>query len=233
LSRDDIPPAVVVQGGKVPGDVPNQSRPDPSKPSRHHRKLANYLLDKQLQLRYVIVVTVVSAIIAGTLGWLIYQQEHRASEDLVAGLADLTEGDATLAEFERDTAADIAARDRRLVFEMVGVGLGLTLILSLYLLVMTHKVAGPLYKVGVYMERMAEGRLGEITPLRRGDMLQDFYGSFHEMHDAVRARLIGDAEAMAALAAACAAAPGEMSAAATDESEELARHAEARRKALA
>src|SRR5690606_28393256 len=111
-------------------------------------------------LRYVIVVTLVSMTIAGTLGWMIYNQEHRASEDLVAGLADLTGDDASLAEYQRDTERDIAARDRRLVLEMVGVGVALTLILSGYLIIMTHKVAGPLFKIGIYMEQMAQGKIG-------------------------------------------------------------------------
>jgi hypothetical protein len=232
LSEKEIPAAVVVQGGKVPGDVPSKSG-GPGKRSRHHRRLSNYLLDKQMQLRYVIAVTVVSMLIAGTLGWMIYQQEHQASEDLVAGLADLTGDDASLAEYQRDTEADIAARDRRLVFEMVGVGLGLTLILSGYLIIMTHKVAGPLFKVGIYMEQMADGRIGNTTPLRKGDMLLDFYDAFREAHDAVRVRLKSDTQAMDALVKAMADAPGELSAAASDELEELRRHVELREKSLA
>ena len=71
---------------------------------------------------------------------------------------------------------------------MVGVGIGLVVILSLYLLIMTHKVAGPLFKVSMYFDRMAVGRLGVVTALRQGDMLQDFYLNFQEMHDSVRER---------------------------------------------
>jgi len=233
LSEKAIPPAVVVQGGKVPGDVPSSGPPPGGgKRAKHHRRLSNYLLDKQMQLRYVIAVTLVSMVIAGTLGYLIYRQEQGASADLVAGLADLTGDDETLKEYQRDTEADIAARDRRLVLEMVGVGFGLTIILSGYLVIMTHKVAGPLFKVGLYMEQMAEGRVGNTTPLRKGDMLLDFYDAFREAHGAVRTRLKGDAEAMAALVAACAAAPGELGAAASDELEELKKHVELRAKSL-
>lgn len=233
MSEKEIPPAVVVQGGKVPGDVPSSKSPPPGKRPRYHRRLSNYLLDKQMQLRYVLAVTVVSMVISGTLGYLIYQQEQGASADLVAGLADLTGDDESLKEYQRDTEADIAARDRRLVLEMVGVGIGLTIILSGYLVIMTHKVAGPLFKIGIYMEQMADGRIGKTTPLRKGDMLVDFYGAFVEAHGAVRTRLKGDTEAMAALAKAVAAAPGELSAAARDELEELEKHVELREKSLA
>jgi hypothetical protein len=70
------------------------------------------------------------------------------------------------------------------------------LILSAYLVIMTHKVAGPLFKVSMYFDRMADGRLGNITALRRGDMLQDFFTSFREMHEAVRTRLQSDLSTM-------------------------------------
>lgn len=231
----DIPPAVVVQDGKVPGDVPAGGGGGGGRP-KYHRRLSNYLLDKQLQLRYVIVVTLVSIVIAGTLGYLIYQQEHAASGDLIAGLDDLKNDPKVQALgpeiYSVDTASDISHRDHMLVFKMVGVGLGLTLILSGYLVIMTHKVAGPLYKVGLYMEKMADGNLKETTALRRGDMLQDFYGSFREMHQALRGRVKADAEAMAAFASACQGAPGELGAAASDELEELAKHADQRKKSL-
>lgn len=192
---------------------------------RHHRRISNYLIDKRLQLRYVLVVLFVSLTISGTLGYLIYQQEHRASEVLVAGLADLTADDATLADYQRETAADIAHRDRNLVLQMVGVGLGLAVIAGGYLVLMTHKVAGPLHKVGLYMHDMAAGRMHAIMPLRKGDMLQDFYLQFRDMHLAVRDRLKGDAAVMARFHQACTAPGCELGAEAKDELEELRRHA--------
>ena len=45
--------------------------PSPVPRSRRQRKLSNYLLDKKLQLRYVVLVTLLSAVIAGSLGYLI------------------------------------------------------------------------------------------------------------------------------------------------------------------
>ena len=87
---------------------------------------------------------------------------------------------------------------------MVGVGIGLVLVLSLYLLIMTHKVAGPLYKVSNYFDKMREGCLGDTWPLRKGDMLQDFYENFREMHVAVREQSKQDNELVGRFLAACA-----------------------------
>ena len=164
--------------------------------NRHHRKLSNYLLDKKLQLRYVLLVAMLSAVIAGALGYMIYDQRRTASESIERDLQALTQADASHQEFQEQVASGLESDDQALVYKMVAVGFGLVIILSAYLVIMTHKVAGPLFKVSVYFDHMAEGRLGAVTPLRRGDMLQDFFGDFKAMHESLRARAQADADAM-------------------------------------
>ena len=93
---------------------------------------------------------------------------------------------------------------------------------------MTHKVAGPLFKVSMYFDRMADGKLGNVTPLRRGDMLQDFYAAFREMHDAVRDRLVDDGHQMEAAVAELTA-TGKVD----DGAEAFAKHLDERKKRLA
>lgn len=188
----DVPSATVVQDGKLGGDVPKGDGGGGRPRTPYKRKLSNYLLDKKLQLRYVLLVTILSGVISGSLGYLIYQQRHAASSAIEGDLAALTADDKTYKELREVVAADYRAQDRALMYKMIGVGVGLVVILSLYLLIMTHKVAGPLYKVSLYFDKMAEGKLGRVTALRQGDMLQDFYGNFREMHDAVRTRAQGD-----------------------------------------
>src|SRR5687768_4694565 len=67
---------------------------------KYKRKLSNYLLDKKLQLRYVLVVTILSGVIAGALGFMIYQQRRAASESIERDLATLTQRDAGGDQFE-------------------------------------------------------------------------------------------------------------------------------------
>jgi hypothetical protein len=166
--------------------------PSPVPRSRHQRKLSNYLLDKNLQLRYILLVTLLSALISGALGYMIYDQSRLASESIERDLQVLTVGDTSRLEF----TSILAGKDQALIYEMVTLGLGLVVILSAYLVIMTHKVAGPLFKVSTYFDQMAEGRLGVVTPLRRGDMLQDFFGEFKAMHESLRARAQADVTAL-------------------------------------
>ena len=183
--------------------------PSPAHNARRKRKLSNYLLDKNLQLRYVLLVTILSAVISGALGYMIYDQRRLASESIERDLQALTQADASHQEFQEQVASGLESDDQALVYKMVAVGIGLVLILSAYLVIMTHKVAGPLYKVSLYFDQMAEGRLGAVTPLRRGDMLQDFFGDFKTMHDSLRARAQADVATMEHAVAALRATPVE------------------------
>lgn len=182
----------------------NPSSAAPAKP-RYKRRLSNFLLDKSLQLRYVAFITALSAVIAGTLGFLIWKQENRASKAIVQTL-DSSE----LADYPPDLKAQIVDRlttyDDDLVLIMVVVGIGLALVLSLYVVVLTHKVAGPLYKVSLYFDRWKQGRLGEVHGLRKGDMLVDFYDNFKGTHEAVRARVRQDNDMFGRFLDACEAA---------------------------
>jgi hypothetical protein len=187
-----------VKDGKLGGDAPKPA----GKPPVYKRKLSNYLLDKKLQLRYILLVTILSGLIAGSLGYLIYQQSRVASESLETTIAALTEGDPSWADLQQQEVSHLEASDRALIYTMGGFGVGLVAILSAYLVIMTHKVAGPLYKVTLYFDRMADGRIGNVTALRKGDMLQDFFGNFREMHESVRTRLQGDLITMESAAAA-------------------------------
>ncbi len=175
----------------------------------YRRHLSNYILDKSLQLRYVMFVTVLSAALSGVLGYLVWQQEDSATQNIVRTLE--------ASEFSEDLKAEIiqelTADDTSLLLVMFGVGIGMVIVLSLYLIVMTHKVAGPLFKVSRYFDEMAVGKMSEVYPLRKGDQLKDFYDAFKEMHDTIRARHIAEVAAYGRFTEVCKAAgvggPGE------------------------
>jgi len=163
----------------------------------YKRRLSNFLLDKDLQLRYVLLVVTLSGLIAGTLGYMLYHQRGLANDSLANQFRD-PELARTMREIGSAAVNEFESDDLWLVVKMVVAGLGLVVVLSGYLVIMTHKVAGPLYKVGLYFDKMADGKLGNVTPLRRGDMLQDFYVAFRDMHVGVRDRLIEDGKTMEA-----------------------------------
>jgi hypothetical protein len=73
----------------------------------------------------------------------------------------------------------------RILIVLVLTGLLLVLFLAVYGIKMTHKVAGPLFKVGLYLNKMRQGRFDKVYNLRKGDQLVDFYEHFKHAHAGV------------------------------------------------
>jgi hypothetical protein len=73
----------------------------------------------------------------------------------------------------------------RILWVLIGTGLLLVLGLGLYGIKMTHRVAGPLFKVSLYFAKMRDGRLDKVYNLRKGDQLVDFYEHFKHAHAGV------------------------------------------------
>ena len=70
----------------------------------------------------------------------------------------------------------------RIFLVLVLTGLALVVGLAVYGIKMTHKVAGPLFKVTLYLNKMREGRLDTVWNLRKGDQLVGFYEHFKAAH---------------------------------------------------
>jgi len=101
---------------------------------------------------------------------------------------------------------------RRLQILLVLIASGLVLVfgLAVYGIKMTHKVAGPLFKVGLYLAKMRDGRFDKVYNLRKGDQLVDFYEHFKVAHAGVVKMQKDDIDrAKAVIAAAEAAGAGE------------------------
>lgn len=74
---------------------------------------------------------------------------------------------------------------RRILIVLIGTGILLMLGLAVYGIKMTHKVAGPLFKVTLYLAKMRDGRYDKVWNLRKGDQLMDFYEHFKLAHAGV------------------------------------------------
>jgi hypothetical protein len=73
----------------------------------------------------------------------------------------------------------------RIFWVLLGTGVLLMLALAVYGIKMTHKVAGPLFKVTLYLAKMRDGRYDKVWNLRKGDQLMDFYEHFKSAHAGV------------------------------------------------
>ena len=159
--------------------------------SVHKRRLRNYLLDRGYQLRFTLIMVLISAVLTTGLGYFWYAEMRNASRVLeVEALANMGE------EESRRLEAELARQDRRRLLVLVGFGLALALVMAIYGIRMTHRVAGPLYKIARHMGDVRDNRIYPLWGLRRGDQLRHFWKVFSDMHESLRRRAKQEVDAL-------------------------------------
>jgi hypothetical protein len=97
---------------------------------------------------------------------------------------------------------DLKARNWLIFWVLVASGTVLVLGLLVYGIKMTHKVAGPLHKVSLYMAKLQEGRYDTVYNLRKGDQLVSFYEHFKQAHAGLKRWQVDDVARLKTLIAA-------------------------------
>ena len=152
----------------------------------YKRSMKNYLLNLRYQLKYTLTIVGISLVLTGGLGYFIISKAREASRLLEVRAMDPTD------ELAKQLSAQFAANDRMMMIVLVIFGVLLCVVLTMYGIVLTHKVAGPLFKVSTHLDKIRDGRLGVVYDLRKGDELVDFFEHFKSAHDALRARTEAD-----------------------------------------
>jgi len=160
------------------------------------RQLRNYLLDPGLQLRLAGYLVAVAVALSAVLGWQIWRAYAEASKLVALGDPRSDEAIATMLHVE----------DRARMLWMAAVLGGVILCLLVLAVVVTHRIAGPALAIARTCRAVAEGRLANPRPLRRGDLLVGLADEVGAMLGALRAR---EADEQRRLEAAARGAPDE------------------------
>jgi hypothetical protein len=179
----------------------------------YHRSIRNYLLNLRYQLRFTLPIVIISAVLTGGLGYIVMSKAHEATRNQqeASRVVQVRAMDPTdelaqqlTVQFARNDAT-FERNDRVMKAVLIGFGVLLCVVLTFYGIIVSHKVAGPLYKVTLYLDKIRDGKLGVVYNLRKGDELVDFFEHFKTAHDALRQRTMDDIamidKAIAALSA--------------------------------
>ena len=148
----------------------------PQRPSFRRR---TYLLDRGFQLKYTLLPAGVGAGGMLLLGVLAHRVHASALEGGDGGAAGTT------------------------LLWLTGVGtVGVGVVLGLLGLVLTHRVAGPVHVMSLYMAALAAGRYPRLRPLRKKDELRGFFDRFGDAVERIRQREADEAQALAEVLAA-------------------------------
>jgi nitrogen fixation/metabolism regulation signal transduction histidine kinase len=190
--------------------------PAEKKSGRHQRSIKNYLLDAPFQLKYtgyLVGVALVISIVLGVFLWRtsnkvvdesakVVEESKKVSDVVKMQIKDdpIYGDNPELTKAFNDSASDsdnkvaaqqdkVGAQQRLMLTSVIG---GLTLLCVLIGLVgiyITHKVAGPIYKMKLLLRQVGQGKLTfPRGGLRKGDELQHFFDVFLKMTDDLKAR---------------------------------------------
>jgi len=165
----------------------------------YKRSWKNLILDTEYQLVFTTAMVMSALVFMAGLG---YEVLDMASTSTRTAIADV-QGQPLLDPAVADTTiAHLEARRKLLEGILIGVGVALTAGLFIYGIKMTHRVAGPLYKVSLYCDQVTLGRFEATRSLRKGDQLVSFYDHFRQAHDVLKKKLAADVACLRSVIAA-------------------------------
>ncbi len=162
-------------------------------PQKAKRRIRNLLIDSRFQLKWVVRVIFVITVIVAVMGYFLYRTVADATDQLVAQqLGNAALGEQAFQAFMRRAEADKSITIIKLVAWLVA----LVVVVSGATIVLTHKVAGPVYKMRTIFRAVSGDNLHIGGRLRRGDELREAFDDFDEMLRRLRDQRRGDLETL-------------------------------------
>lgn len=149
--------------------------------NKHKRR--TYIIKTGLQLRYMAILIVCMLTVAMTVGWIVY---HTSWRQIV-------------------NTEDLTIDKLSIIFEQVNSQLMwwvvcFTAIIALISIFVSHKIAGPVYRLEESMKLIASGDLTHKVHLRHGDELGDLKDAFNKMSESLSKMVYKDREIIERLA---------------------------------
>ena len=135
-----------------------------------------FVIDRGFQLKYTVMLMVAGAFISALFGAMMYLVHLDAVRELPSA-----------------ARAQLADYDGTLLMLTAAVTLTMAVALGLFGVLITHRVAGPVYVMSHYMAVLATGRYPRLRPLRKHDELKIFFDRFSEAVESMRARELEEA----------------------------------------
>jgi nitrogen fixation/metabolism regulation signal transduction histidine kinase len=192
-----------------------------TKPPQYKRSVKNYLIDSRFQLKYTGMILGLSIVISLFLGVFLWQtsgevvQESQKVVEQSKKVSDVVKmsikddpvyGDnPDLAQAFNSAAAEqdnkimeqqaaLVRQQHTMLYTLVSALAVMVFFIGVLGIFITHKVAGPIYKMKLLLRQVADGKLKVQARLRKGDELQDFFDVFAHMVDRLRERQMKEVE---------------------------------------
>jgi hypothetical protein len=141
-------------------------------PRQYRRSIL--LIDPQFQLKYTGLVVAVGAIISIICAYFIYRAYNENTQ---------------LLELSEAVGQEITRRESSTIVTVVAAFVVLEIVaLGFWGILVTHRIAGPVYIISRYLRVLKDGQYPDMRPLREGDEMRGFFDAFAGTVDALRNR---------------------------------------------
>lgn len=146
----------------------------------------HFIVDRSFQLKYTALIAIIGGVISLVFAGWMYNAAVTSTELL--DLGEIAGGELLMGEMESQMAF--------LPWLYLGVTLLMMAALGLLGVLITHRVAGPAFVMGRYLDVVAEGAYPSLRPLRKRDELKGFFDTFERAIVTLRDRDSKEAEAL-------------------------------------
>lgn len=154
-------------------DLDKDNRFEPRGKTRHDRRLRHLLLEPRFQLKYTAMIVGIAAVICAILGVFLIGKVRENSRMLA---------------LDETFAAELAGQDTQVIAALVGGLLVYLVVLAILSIMVTHRMAGPIFVMRRYLRELAGGGLPRVRALRKGDEFSDLLDDFILTIDALEER---------------------------------------------
>ena len=133
------------------------------------------IVDARFQWKYTLIITALGVGVTAIMGAFLYKAHVDNTR-----LLDL-DGNALLQQ-------QVMRGDQIFLLYLIVLVVVMAVALAFWGLVVTHRISGPLYILARYLGELADGRYPDLRPLRKRDELHDFFSTFEEAVNALKAR---------------------------------------------
>jgi hypothetical protein len=156
----------------------NEQSNEKAPPAKAKRRIRNLLIDSRFQLKWVVRIIFIITIIVFVMGYFLYRTVADATDQMLAQkLGDLELTEASIKAFVRQAEVDKSMT----IFKLVAWLVTLAVVVSGATIVLTHKVAGPVYKMRTIFRSISDDNLHLAGRLRKGDDLRAAFDDFDDM----------------------------------------------------
>ena len=146
-------------------------------PKRVRRR--TFLIDRKFQLKYTMIIVLVGMVVSALLGYFIFRLNMENRE---------------LLGIDAEMMAHVEKIDSYTMYYLVGFVIVMALVLFIWGIFITHRVAGPIFIISRYLRQLGEGNVPHTRPLRKGDELKVFFDTFSGMLNSLRQRNVEEAQ---------------------------------------